>query len=260
MSAFRDIRVLPVVLVAVLGLAVLKFAGLAIDGGYVFDYKPQSTQKSWAQENFNFPSGSNRTVDAGDITGSVSAKPKEAPKPEAPAAKPADVAPPPGTVVVPDQQKVVSESERAILERLQSRRQELDARAREIDIRENLLKAAETRIADRVKDLKETEARIVTKTHEKNDAEAARFKGLVTTYEAMKPKDAAKVFDRLEMSVLYEIASQIAPRKMSDILGQMTPEAAERLTVELARRAGGEKTASATELPKIEGKPTTPDR
>lgn len=258
MSAFRDIRVLPVVLVAVLGLAVLKFAGLAIDGGYVFDYQPQSTQKSWAQENFNFPSGNTRSAsatDSGDITGSVSAKPKEAP-----AAKPPDTAPPAGAVVVPDQPKVVSESERAILERLQSRRQELDARAREIDIRENLLKAAETRIADRVKELKETEARIVTKTHEKNEAEAARFKGLVTTYEAMKPKDAAKVFDRLEMSVLYEIASQIAPRKMSDILGQMTPEAAERLTVELARRAGGEKTAAATELPKIEGKPTVADR
>lgn len=260
MNAFRDIRVLPVVLVAVLGLAVLKFAGLAIDGGYVFDYQPQSTQKSWAQETFNFPSGNRHVTDTSDITGSVSAKPKEAPKPEAPAAKPPDTAPPAGTVVVPDQPKVVSESERAILERLQSRRQELDARAREIDIRENLLKAAETRIADRVKELKETEARIVTKTHEKNDADAARFKGLVTTYEAMKPKDAAKVFDRLEMSVLYEIASQIAPRKMSDILGQMTPEAAERLTVELARRAGGEKTAAATELPKIEGKPTVVDR
>lgn len=260
MNAFRDIRVLPVVLVAVLGLAVLKFAGLAIDGGYVFDYQPQSTRKSWAQENFNFPSGNTRASDSGDITGTVSAKPKEAPKPEAPAAKPPDTAPPAGTVVIPDQPKVISESERAILERLQSRRQELDARAREIDIRENLLKAAETRIADRVKELKETEARIVTKTHEKNEAESARFKGLVTTYEAMKPKDAAKVFDRLEMSVLYEIASQIAPRKMSDILGQMTPEAAERLTVELARRAGGEKTAAATELPKIEGKPTVADR
>jgi flagellar motility protein MotE (MotC chaperone) len=68
----------------------------------------------------------------------------------------------------------------------------------------------------------------------------------------MKPKDADKVFDRLEMGVLIEIASQIAPRKMSDIMGLMQPEAAERLTVELARRAnGGDK---APELPKIEGK------
>jgi flagellar motility protein MotE (MotC chaperone) len=69
----------------------------------------------------------------------------------------------------------------------------------------------------------------------------------------MKPKDAAKVFDRLEMSVLIEIASQIAPRKMSDIMGLMQPEAAERLTVELARRAGGDNNKAA-ELPKIEGK------
>ena len=70
----------------------------------------------------------------------------------------------------------------------------------------------------------------------------------------MKPKDAARVFDRLEMTVLIEIASQIAPRKMSDILGLMQPEAAERLTVELARRAGGDKSAAQADLPKIEGK------
>jgi flagellar motility protein MotE (MotC chaperone) len=62
------------------------------------------------------------------------------------------------------------------------------------------------------------------------------------------------VFDRLEMSVLIEIASQIAPRKMSDILGLMQSDAAERLTVELARRAGGDKSAPAGDLPKIEGK------
>jgi flagellar motility protein MotE (MotC chaperone) len=73
-------------------------------------------------------------------------------------------------------------------------------------------------------------------------------------YEGMKPKDAAKVFDRLEMPVLIQIASQIAPRKMSDILGLMSTEAAERLTVELARRAAPDQSASAGDLPKIEGK------
>jgi flagellar motility protein MotE (MotC chaperone) len=53
--------------------------------------------------------------------------------------------------------------------------------------------------------------------------------------------------------VLYQIASQIAPRKMSDILGLMQPEAAERLTTEMAHRAGPDQSAAA-ELPKIEGK------
>jgi flagellar motility protein MotE (MotC chaperone) len=161
-------------------------------------------------------------------------------------------------VVYPDQAPQISASERAILERLQARRQELDTRAREIDIRESLLKAAEKRIESKVEEAKASEAKISAASGQKAEADAARFKGIVTMYENMKPKDAAKVFDRLEMAVLYEIASQIAPRKMSDIMGQMQPEAAERLTVELARRAGTDKSASIADLPKIEGKMLTP--
>jgi flagellar motility protein MotE (MotC chaperone) len=248
MKSFRNIRVIPVLLMAIFALAVLKIGGLVIDGGYVFDYQPQPTKRSWAEESFNFPTG---RAEPADITGSVHEKPKEeAPKPAAP-----EVAKPEGTVIVPEQQgQVVSPSERALLERLQARRQELDARSREIDIRESLLKAAEKRIETRVEELKAIESRISTATEQKNEADVARFKGIITMYEGMKPKDAAKVFDRLEMPVLFEIASQIAPRKMSDILGLMSAEAAERLTIEMARRAGPDKSASAADLPKIEGK------
>ena len=256
MKSFRDIRVIPVVLVAIFGLAVLKVAGLVIDGGYVFNYQPQPMKKSWAQDMLNFPGGPKvaSRPDSDDITGSVPDKPKEPPKPAAPVVG----EPPPqqnGVVVFPEpNQQSVSPSERAILERLQARRQELEQRAREVDIRESLLKSAEKRIEGRVEEMKATEARITSATGQKLETDAMRFKGIITMYEGMKPKDAAKVFDRLEMSVLYEIASQIAPRKMSDILGLMQPEAAERLTVELARRAGSDKSASTADLPKIEGK------
>ncbi|MDO9061565.1 MAG: flagellar protein FlbB, partial [Bradyrhizobium sp.] len=134
----------------------------------------------------------------------------------------------------------------------------LEARAREIDIRESLLKSAEKRIESKVEEMKAVESRISTASGAKSEVDAARFKGIITMYEGMKPKDAAKVFDRLEMSVLFEIASQIAPRKMSDILGLMQTEAAERLTVEMARRAGTDKSAAAADLPKIEGKALPP--
>jgi flagellar motility protein MotE (MotC chaperone) len=250
MKALRELRVIPVVLIAIFGLAVLKVAGLVIDGGYVFDYQPKSTKRSWAQESFNFPGGK---ADPADITGSVAAKKEEAP-PKPAVSAPETAKPPDGTVLYPDPAQPVSASERALLERLQARRQELEARAREIDIRENLLKSAEKRIEGKVEELKAVESRIGAATEQKKEVEDARLKGLVTMYEGMKPKDAAKVFDRLEMGVLFEIASKIAPRKMSDILGLMSAEAAERLTVEMARRAGGDKSAAATELPKIEGK------
>jgi len=248
MKSFRNIRVIPVVLVAVAGLATLKVAGLVINGGYVFDYQPKQVKKSWAQENLNFPGGEDP-----DITGSTHGAPKEAPKPAAPETKME------GTPVKMDEaQPQVSASERAILERLQARRQEIESRQREIDIRESLLKSAEKRIENKVEEMKAVESRISATQAEQKAAEAQRMKGLITTYEGMKPKDAARVFDRLEMGVLIEIATQIAPRKMSDILGLMSPEAAERLTVEMARRAngGGDQSASAGDLPKIDGKPT----
>lgn len=248
MKSFRNIRVIPVVLVAVAGLATLKVAGLVINGGYVFDYQPNQVKKSWAQENLNFPGGEDP-----DITGSTHGAPKEAPKPAVPETKPE------GTPVKMDEtQPQVSASERAILERLQARRQEIESRQREIDIRESLLKSAEKRIENKVEEMKAVESRINATQAEQKAAEAQRLKGLVTMYEGMKPKDAARVFDRLEMGVLIEIASAIAPRKMSDILGLMSSEAAERLTVEMARRAngGGDQAASAGDLPKIDGKPT----
>jgi flagellar motility protein MotE (MotC chaperone) len=227
-----------------------------LDGSYVFDYsspRPKEATKpvsrlSWAQENLNFPG----SITEADVTGSVD-KPKEAssdeaPKPAAPETKPD------GVVVRPEDNHPVSASEQAILERLQSRRQEIEERAREIDIRESLLKAAEKRLESKTEEMKAVESKIAAATEQKGDADNARLKGIVTMYEGMKPKDAARVFDRLEMPVLIEIATQIAPRKMSDILGLMSSDAAERLTVEMARRANGDKSAQSIELPKIEGK------
>ena len=76
MKSFRDIRVIPVVLVAIFGLAVLKIAGLVIDGGYVFDYQvSQPAKRSWAQDNLGYPSSAK--VDPADITGSVKKEEKK---------------------------------------------------------------------------------------------------------------------------------------------------------------------------------------
>jgi flagellar motility protein MotE (MotC chaperone) len=266
---FRGFRLLPLVLAAIIGLVVLKTMGLVLEGGYIFTDRDVAPPKpaSWARQMFNFPSGSGGAspADPADITGSVEEK-KEAAKPEAKsegkdkapeskeAAKPAEGGRAVDLSALAQPGGGVSASERAILERLAERRQELDARAREIDIRENLLKAAEKRIESKVSEMKAVEARIGSATEKKGQADADRFKDLVTMYESMKPKDAAKIFDRLEMSVLIQVASKIAPRKMSDIVGLMQPEAAERLTVELARRAGGDPMSPAS-LPKIDGRP-----
>ena len=149
-----------------------------------------------------------------------------------------------------------SAAERAILERLQERRQELEKRARELDIREGLIADAERRVDSKLMQIREGQQQLATAAQKKEEAEAARFKSLVTMYETMKPRDAAKIFDRLEVNVLLQVASMMNPRSMSEILALMTPDRAEQLTVELANRAKASPKDPGANLPKIEGRPT----
>ena len=146
--------------------------------------------------------------------------------------------------------RILSPAERAVLERLGERRTELEARAKELELRESVVLAAEKRLEARLGQLKQLEARINDTVRAKDEQEAARIKNLVTMYENMKPKDAARVFDRLDLRILLEVSTQINPRRMSDILAQMSSEAAERLTVELATRS---KDKPSAELPRIVG-------
>jgi flagellar motility protein MotE (MotC chaperone) len=156
-----------------------------------------------------------------------------------------------------------SPSERAILERLQQRREELARQANELDMRENLLKAAEQRIEARIAELKQLEATVGTAQREKEEASAQRMRSLVVMYEAMKPKDAARIFDRLDIGILVDVTTAMKPAKVADILAAMDSDAAKRLTVALANRAmpraaPGETLRPAEpmlDLPKIEGQP-----
>jgi flagellar motility protein MotE (MotC chaperone) len=280
----RDIRLVPIVLFATISLFALKTLGLIVDGRYTLGEligrgvgdsaditgtipdgaqspapapalppASKTAKPSWAQQMFGYP----------DITGSVPDADKEK-KGEGGAATPPKKKPeePPkgtaGWTQVPlEPGKRTSPAEQAILERLQERRAELDARARELEMRESLLRAAEKRVEGRVAELKELEQRAGAADHVKQEGDAARFKNLVTMYENMKAKDAAKIFDRLDLKILVEVATQINPRRMSDILAQMSAETAERLTVELAVRSADRGSRGGMDiLPKIEGKPT----
>jgi flagellar motility protein MotE (MotC chaperone) len=281
----RDVRLIPIVLFATISLLALKISGLVFDGGYTLAERMQAHYKAelqvtppesvpeypriivadkqgkpgaaapkqpWAQEMFNFTA-------RGDITGSTGAEEK----PRDPALKISDKPPESpklevaGAAIPLEPGRIASPGERAVLERLQTRRQELDTRNRELEMRESLIKAAEKRLEDKVTELKDTEGRVNTAMGTRDKMEVQRFKSIVSMYENMKPKDAARIFDRLDMKILVDVSTQINPRRMSDILGQMSSEAAERLTVELAHRASAQpKTANPDQLPKIEGKPS----
>jgi flagellar motility protein MotE (MotC chaperone) len=288
----RDFRLVPIVLLATIALFALKVSGLIFDGGYTLAERLESsinsglqnaahdnvptnpnvivaddprlpqtseTRQPWAREMFNYNDGR-------DVTGSVGHDDKKTDAKEVKDDVKLKVTDkPPGEtkveaagVVIPLRPgHVNSAGERAILESLHERHQQLEVRGRELDMRENLLKAAEKRLEAKIDELKNLEARVKSEMGSRDEAEAKRLKGLVTMYSGMKPKEAARIFDRLDMKILTEVSTQISPRTMSAILAQMTPEAAERLTVELANRGGTQPVSqNPNQLPKIEGTPS----
>jgi len=144
----------------------------------------------------------------------------------------------------------LSQSEIALLEALSNRRKELDSREKKLDLRLALLKAAEKRIDDKIGTLEKIRDEIKLRTVQQKKQRDGKFKKLVSIYEGMKPKEAARIFSRLDGKVVLQVAERIAPRKMSAILAKMDADAAERLTIQLAAKAAGEEGPS-QELPRI---------
>jgi flagellar motility protein MotE (MotC chaperone) len=276
-----NLRLIPIVTLAAAALFVLKVSGLLLDSGYALiasraanaqgmamppvvdldaQVRPRPSRTTVVTTTARRgdrkpPPAPPETTGAPETTGSVPAAKPEASHAAKPPAKQAAQAPPPapGPGTIDLSKPPMTAGERAVLESLVQRRQELEARAREIDVRENLLKAAEQRVEARLQELQEAEAKLNGAVKKRDEAEVAKFKNLVTMYENMKPKDAAKVFDRLDMRVLIEVVGLMNPRRMSDILALMTPEAAEKLTIEIANRSGPDRAVQPAELPKIDG-------
>jgi flagellar motility protein MotE (MotC chaperone) len=161
------------------------------------------------------------------------ASPSTAPAPaaEAPAAaaaaKPAEAG-----SAIPE----YSEAELAVLQGLASRREELDRRGGDLEQREALLKAAEQRIEAKVQELKQLQGTMESLIRKYDDEEEARKKSLVKIFETMKPAEAARIFEQMDLPVLLDIIERMKERNAAPVLAQMHPARAKQVTAELARR------------------------
>ncbi|WP_293863789.1 hypothetical protein [uncultured Alsobacter sp.] len=268
-------RLFPAMAGAATALLVLK--AVAFLNGPVYDPLSASNLANLASASARlFSFGPNADYDP-ETTGSTPEPKKDDKKDEKKDEKkdPKKAAPPPVGTPVNLDAPAVSPAEKALLEKLGQRREQLDERQREIETRENLLKAADKKLEGRINELKELEARTGTVVPGGPDGAAGgaaapgspagggpvspAIRNLVTMYETMKPKEAARVFDKLDLPVLVPVVNAMNPKKMAEILAAMSPEAAGKLTVELASkglRAGGggrsEGALPAGELPAID--------
>jgi flagellar motility protein MotE (MotC chaperone) len=135
-----------------------------------------------------------------------------------------------------DDPMLMSQSEIDLLQKLAQRRVELESWGSDLSMREQLLKAAEMRIEGKLVELKGLQDSIKTSLKQHDDEQEAKLKSLVKIYETMKPKEAARIFDQLEMPVLLDVIERMKEAKVAPVMAGMESDKAKKLTTELAKR------------------------
>jgi flagellar motility protein MotE (MotC chaperone) len=141
--------------------------------------------------------------------------------------------------------QMASAAEVDVLTSLSKRRAAMDAREVEIQAEANVLAATEARVDSKIAQLKELQGQIAALLVQRDAAQEKQVAALVKTYSAMKPKDAAGIFNSLDESVLLPVAQEMKSDVLAPVLAAMNPEAARKLTLKLASKLALPDTAAA---------------
>jgi flagellar motility protein MotE (MotC chaperone) len=136
-----------------------------------------------------------------------------------------------------------SSSELSLLQSLRKRREELITREEALTQRERMLKAFELRLDDKIAELNTIKSEIEktragmleqAKAFEKSKDE--RIQTLVNVYEKMKPKDAARIFDNLDLKILLDVVRGMKEAKLAPVLAEMNADKATQVTTRLGEK------------------------
>jgi flagellar motility protein MotE (MotC chaperone) len=179
------------------------------------------------------PAPADRQADAEQETMDVAAAE------DAAAARPEDAAETDGTAgpggpsLEPEE---MTAGELELLQNLSERREALEEREQALSERAALLTVAERRIDEKMAELTALRAQLEGMMGMVDEEQEARLTRLVSMYEAMRPTDAADIFNGLDMDVLIDVLQRMREQKSAPILAAMEPERARMVTAELVMR------------------------
>tara|TARA_R110002072_G_scaffold60051_53_gene152750 strand:+ start:157 stop:852 length:696 start_codon:yes stop_codon:yes gene_type:complete len=130
----------------------------------------------------------------------------------------------------------VTQAEFQVLQRLADRRAEIDKLRGDLALREKLLAATEKKLNTKLAELNGLKSQIESLLKKHDEEQEAKLKSLVKIYETMKPKNAARIFERLEMDILLDVVERMREAKTSLIFAAMDPAKAKAVTSRLAER------------------------
>lgn len=130
-----------------------------------------------------------------------------------------------------------TDSEIEVLQSLAQRRTNLERRERQLAQREALLSAAEVEVDRKISELNQLRSEIEELLGKQSTEQENRLRSLVRIYENMKPQEAARIMNTLDMDVLLDVIARMPERRSAPIMANMNPERARQITIRLAERS-----------------------
>ncbi len=105
--------------------------------------------------------------------------------------------------------------------------------------RKSVMTAAEQKLAVRMAELQTLQKKLENLDAAQKQKVETGWQGLVKVYETMKPKDAANIFNDLQMPVLLQVLDRMKDSKTAAVMAAMNPDRARDVTAELAQMRTG---------------------
>ena len=128
-------------------------------------------------------------------------------------------------------------SEKQLLQQLRKRRTEIESNKDELPAEKMALESIKQYIDNRLDVLENLQNKLKPQFNNNNQNDGKKIQKLVKVYESMKPKEAAKIFNDLQIGVLVEMTLSMKESRLAAILSEMKPEKARELTSILATQS-----------------------
>ena len=131
---------------------------------------------------------------------------------------------------------IYTKEEVELLQNLSKRKTEILKSQEELELKTKILDANELQLNQKLNELKALKSQLEDLMAQYNEKENMKIASLVKIYENMKPKDAAKIFEELDMQILLQVVNTMKEAKVAPILSAMDPIKAKEISTEFANQ------------------------
>lgn len=127
----------------------------------------------------------------------------------------------------------------ALMAAIREREAQLDADAARMADRAQTLNVAEAKLAEQLAAFEKAQKQLEATLASADKAAEKDIDRMTTVYENMKPAEAARILDRMDVSFAAGLLSRMRPELAAQVMSGMNPDSAYAVTLTIASRNSG---------------------